>query len=432
MKKPFLLLGIFLVSFLMCACASKTTSTKLNTTTTSENNTTITNKPTTNATTTVTSDTKTTVTVTSPVTTTLNSIVSIKADSLNDVPFGTPFNELEFNLTAVYSDGKEEKIEKGYYTVSDSSFLFNLGENTLTFESDSLTCEAKVNVVPRTKMKILFIGNSFSDDTTAYMYHICNSLGIELLCENLYIGGCTIDTHYSNFVNAAKAYELRKWNGSDWETTYQASINDEVKTNNWDYISVQQASGSSGIKTTYANLNRLMNGIRKNLIDSSHTQFVFNMTWAYQGNSTHAEFPKYDKSQDKMYSMILDCVSSLNTDYIKCVIPNGTAIQNARTSNAGDTLTRDGYHLSIPLGRYIAALTAVKSLTGVDIDDISYAPGGLTSEQKKIAIESVNNAFNKKFEVTESEIVPFVFNYDESKYDIVNIECHDASYYNSD
>ena len=84
------------------------------------------------------------------------------------------------------------------------------------------------------------------------------------------------------------------------------------------------------------------------------------------------------------------------------IIPNGTAIQNARTSFIGDTLTRDGHHLTYNLGRYIAGLTLVKTITGVDVTQINYAPNGLSEEYIKIAIESCNNAFENPFSITNS------------------------------
>ena len=84
------------------------------------------------------------------------------------------------------------------------------------------------------------------------------------------------------------------------------------------------------------------------------------------------------------------------------LFPVGTAVQNARTSYLGDTLTRDGFHLSIPYGRYIAALTWGRVLTGKSVEGIAYAPEGVDENLKAIAIESVENAVKSPFEVTQS------------------------------
>ena len=100
------------------------------------------------------------------------------------------------------------------------------------------------------------------------------------------------------------------------------------------------------------------------------------MTWAYQQDSTHSGFPNYNSDQMTMYNSILSVVENkiLTNDDISFVIPSGTAIQNLRTSTLGDTLTRDGYHLSHGIGRYTAALTWLAKITGYDISKITATP----------------------------------------------------------
>ena len=49
---------------------------------------------------------------------------------------------------------------------------------------------------PNQKLKILCIGNSFSQDTTAYVAEIAKAIGYEdVVIANLYIGGCPICKH---------------------------------------------------------------------------------------------------------------------------------------------------------------------------------------------------------------------------------------------
>ena len=106
-----------------------------------------------------------------------------------------------------------------------------------------------------------------------------------------------------------------------------------------------------------------------------------------------------------MYNAIVESVQSkvVPNERIVKIVPNGTAIQNARTSYIGDNLCRDEHcHLTNDLGRYIAGLTMVAALTGMDISNISYSPS-LSPEYKQIAIESVQNALNNPFEITNSQ-----------------------------
>ena len=59
-------------------------------------------------------------------------------------------------------------------------------------------------------------------------------------------------------------------------------------------------------------------------------------------------------------------------------------------------------HLTYDFGRYIAGLTLVSQITGIDISNINYAPAVVSTEYKQIAIESVQNAIRNPFEITPS------------------------------
>ena len=100
-----------------------------------------------------------------------------------------------------------------------------------------------------------------------------------------------------------------------------------------------------------------------------------------------------------MYSAIVSAVESkiLTNTAISGIIPSGTAIQNLRTSPLGDTLTRDGFHLSYGIGRYIAALTFFKSLTGIDIDNVKWTPDEVDDNARKLAIACANNSIKSPF-----------------------------------
>ncbi|MBQ8394870.1 MAG: DUF4886 domain-containing protein [Clostridia bacterium] len=278
-------------------------------------------------------------------------------------------------------------------------------------EVDELPFEdPRPSVDPGEEISILFIGNSFSDDTEAYMVDILLNLGYtNINIGNLYIGGCSIDMHYENIMNDASAYDfrMRSHNGrkyTEYETVTvggtQKSIAFAIAYKDWDIISVQQASGYSGKADSYNNLNALVDEVKKQATNPE-VEIVFNMTWAYQSNSTHAQFPDYNSDQMTMYTGIVNAVQT-KVDYT--VVPNGTAIQNARTSFIGDNLTRDGYHLDLKIGRFIAGLTFVAKVTGKDITALTYVPNGVTKAQFEVALESIQNALNDPYNVTESQI----------------------------
>lgn len=323
----------------------------------------------------------------------------------NSLLYGDRLDKEDFHFTVQYEKGTVDvKPDEFDVSLSSDTFTTENIEATLSLKEDS-TIKTTITLTPKVRdsLKLLFIGNSFSDDTIQWMYEIADDLGIDLLVENMYIGGCSIDTHYSNILYDRPNYQWVHRVGNSWVRTSSYRLSVAITSQDWDFISFQQASGVSGVESSYGNLYRLLQETELLLQDPDHTQFVWNMTWAYQGDSTHSDFGKYSNNQTIMYKAICRAVQSevLPIDKIATVIPNGTAIQNARTSYVGDHLTRDGYHLTEDLGRYIVGMNALKTLTGVDINDCGFTT--VNKGQTLIAKESVDNSQLSKYTVTLSQ-----------------------------
>lgn len=254
-------------------------------------------------------------------------------------------------------------------------------------------------------MKVLAIGNSFSDDSVEYLYPVLQALGVEdISLGNLFIPGCPLETHVENSRTDQPAYEYRTNTANEWVTTLEHPLKKAVCSQEWDVVSMQQASSKSGIIESYQPLSELIDFVRANT--KKGITLAWNMTWAYQKDFDNIAFSTYNNDQMQMYQAVLNALKSCvlpRKDFL-LLFPVGTAIQNARSSCLGDTLTRDGYHLSIPFGRYIAALTWGAVLTGKSVKDISYAPDGIDEKLKAIAIESVENAIANPFTITQSAL----------------------------
>ena len=270
------------------------------------------------------------------------------------------------------------------------------------------TCSACAHsyteAIPATKeIKILAIGNSFSTDATEYLWNIMSDGGVEkVTIGNLYIGGCTLATHSSNLRNQAASYKYYKNTAGEWKLTEGATIQAALAEEEWDIITVQQASGNSGVATTYAPLDYMLTELAKL---EPNAAIFWHMTWAYQQNSTHSDFGIYSKDQVTMYNAILSAVDTkIKPDNrISGVIPVGTAIQNLRNSYLGDTITRDGYHLSYSHGRYTAALTWFAYFTGGSVDAVDWVPGehsAALTEDLPLIREAITKALAKPYEIT--------------------------------
>lgn len=256
-------------------------------------------------------------------------------------------------------------------------------------------------------LKILTIGNSFSVDSMQYVYQIAKASGIEKIeLGNLYIGGCSLETHLNNAKNDSAAYTYYTNDSGTWNTVSSYKLSDAVKGNNWDFVSFQQASHVSGVVSTYDDLIELMD-IVEPMCTNENVEFAWHMTWAYQSDSTHSGFATYNKDQMTMYNAIVSSVQEkiLPNERISKIIPNGTVIQNARTSYLGDTLTRDGFHMSIPQGRILTGVGMLAALIDFDFDNLDLSAVSSDMSFFNVVVESVKNALDKPFEVTQSAIL---------------------------
>ena len=243
--------------------------------------------------------------------------------------------------------------------------------------AEETTAEETTSVVEEKtfpkSLKILAIGNSFSTDSMQYLYEIMKNGGVEeIVLGNLYYGGCSLDQHFKFGKADSADYTYYKHTGRGWVKTENYKMSQSLTDEKWDYVSLQQTSKTCGLANSYSKLDDMIAMVKEKCPDA---KLIWNMTWAYQQDSTHSSFPNYKNDQMTMYNMIIDVVNTVITPLnFDIVIPCMTSIQNARTSFMGDTLTRDGYHLDYYIGRYIAGLTWYAAITGGSVDDITYNP----------------------------------------------------------
>ena len=64
-------------------------------------------------------------------------------------------------------------------------------------------------------MKILAIGNSFSQDATRYLHDIGRADNQEVTVASLYIGGCPLDRHFKNAMADKEAEHFTVPNSTD-------------------------------------------------------------------------------------------------------------------------------------------------------------------------------------------------------------------------
>jgi len=307
-------------------------------------------------------------------------------------------NPDEYKLACNHQSTREEITEK--------PGIFTEGKKEIICDNCGETVEDVV--IPATdSLKILAIGNSFSVDATTYLYDMLKAAGVdEVVVGNAHISGCTIDNHVKMAESGDESYNYHKYTVNGYEVN-TSSLIDMITDEEWDIITLQQASTYSGLPDSYEKLPDLIDFVLENCLNEN-VDLNFHMTWAYQSDFESSGFENYDTDQMTMYNAIINTVQSVIPQHpeITRILPSGTAVQNLRTSYLGDTLTRDGYHMSYDIGRYTVALTWVCSITGISPDEISWIP----SEHQNIAEaldpirEAVKNALEVPFEITDSKI----------------------------
>ena len=258
-------------------------------------------------------------------------------------------------------------------------------------------------------IRVLCIGNSFSWDAVEHeLVPLCAEKGVQVEIHNLYYGGCSLEQHAQFLLKDTAAYSHRVCtNDQSPMTNHQCriikdtvSLRTALRDGEYDYISLQQASHDSGIKSSYEPwLSLLIDSVRAY---QPKAQLCWMQTWAYSQDATHPAFPRYHNNQQEMWDSIQACtkyVQEITTNPLTSnpliLIPCGQAVQNARATRLGDHLCRDGYHLNV-CGRYTAACVWYEFLTGKDVRRNPYKNPQMSSQQKRLTQSSAHKAVRAK------------------------------------
>ena len=213
-------------------------------------------------------------------------------------------------------------------------------------------------------LKILAIGNSFTEDGIAYLPSLIRNAGIKnVAIAKMVIGGTSLLSHHTHAIKDDSVYNFSISKDGSFKSQGKKKFSACLLSDTWDYVILQQVSQHSGLYRTYQPyLNNLIN-----IIHNYYPQAIigWQMTWAYSSTSTHTGFKNYDNNQAIMYESILDAVNQMKRETgINVIIPTGMVIQELRNTNINNyfELTRDGYHLDYGAGRYAAACTWFETL----------------------------------------------------------------------
>ena len=245
-------------------------------------------------------------------------------------------------------------------------------------------------------LKIVAVGNSFSQDATTYLDRICEAAGKNVYVRNLYIPGCSLETHANNI----KGDALYSYQQRGVGTGINLTLTQGLTVEDWDIVTLQQASHFSGVEETYyPYINELSDYVKK--LCPTAKQYI-HKTWAYEWDFGSDAFANcYKKDQNYMYDRLSEAYADVANKLGLPMIPSGDVIQLLRKTepfdyrNGGLSLCRDGFHLSFDYGRYAAGAVWFETLVGGDIRNNTYAPENTHPKLISLIKETVHEVCNK-------------------------------------
>ena len=285
-------------------------------------------------------------------------------------------------------------------------------------------------VLPGKDLKVLMIGNSFSRSVGVYLPQLVNAeKKHHLILTSAYIGDCSLETHYKNLLAGEQKpdfapYTIAVWNSNDLsKKEYKGNVNELLKSNQYDIITIQQRSRFSYDYSSYepfaAEIIKFIKKYQK------HAEIVIQQTWSYRKESP--SYPKLKINEKYMYENLTVAYRKLAEKYSLRVITVGDAVEIFRKecpvkyqtfdpqkmykepelpSFAGDVvgsakwedkrinnvlcraIRYDYAHLNNP-GEYLQALCWYAFLFEENVRNISFIPANIKPKEKCIPAESL-------------------------------------------
>lgn len=193
-------------------------------------------------------------------------------------------------------------------------------------------------------LRVLKIGNSFSQNATEFLPALAKAQGHTLILGRAEIGGCTLKRHwehasahesdsndaygkpYSFAAPAATSATASAGATGDKTKPVKKSLKELLLSEPWDIVTLQQQSlNAPNLETYQPYAGQLAAYIRQH---APQAKIWFHETWAYRADD---KLFKKDTTQIEMYRSIHNAYAAIAKEIqAERIIPVGTAFQNAR------------------------------------------------------------------------------------------------------
>ena len=170
-------------------------------------------------------------------------------------------------------------------------------------------------------VKVLTIGNSFTDSLAEYFPKAAESAGCKLKIYFADFGGCELERHWS-YIQAEEQSEIcRIYNSGRKLKTTLAAVD-------WDYVTIQQASHASWNWDTYLPFAQNIHDFVKQ--HAPGAEILIQQTWAYHPYDPRIRPGGWGFDQQGMYDRLTECYLKLASLLNLRIIPTGYAVQKFR------------------------------------------------------------------------------------------------------
>lgn len=177
-------------------------------------------------------------------------------------------------------------------------------------------------------VRLLTVGNSFSQNATRYLGDLAKAGGHELIHRRIVVGGASLQLH------AEKAQKFER-DPQDKAGLYNdgKSLKEALHADRWDYVTIQQASIKSHDVTTYRPYAEwLASYIRQH---APQAELLVHQTWAYRIDDPRFTRPSgkpgEPRTQKEMYEGLTNAYTTIAAELSARRIPVGDAFYLADT-----------------------------------------------------------------------------------------------------
>ena len=289
-------------------------------------------------------------------------------------------------------------------------------------------------VLSAKELKVLAIGNSFSVCVTRNLPQVVASVpGNRIILTSAQIGGCSLERHWNEWSKAEQDPQYIPYGVTvidsaaiNAQKTRKGNVNELLKNNKYDIVTIQQNSANSWNHKTYQPYaGKLIEVIKKY---QPQAEIVIQQTWSYRSDSVRLKKWKLDNTA--MYNKLEAAYAQLAKEYGFRIIPTGYAVQIFRAGTPvkfvapdmkalaelknpqahafdGDVagfckwtrnkktgkfyLSCDSSHLN-PHGEYMQAAVWFSTLFSENATAIKYIQPGMKPEQAKFLLECAQKA----------------------------------------